>query len=124
VNIAGNAAKDAGGTVTAPTEKEGDKSPIRAEAFYSIQVRAVNRPEEATDLVKSLSARGLDAFYQKINIDNSGLWYRILIGRFADEGAARLYHDKNNIGESFPGCFIRRITVDNSVEKKDKGQRR
>ncbi|MBP9021439.1 MAG: polysaccharide biosynthesis tyrosine autokinase [Syntrophobacterales bacterium] len=123
-NIAGIAAEDAGGTVTVPTEKEGDKSPIKAEAFYSIQVRAVNRPEEATDLVKSLSARGLDAFYQKINIENSGLWYRILIGRFADEGAARLYHDKNNIGESFPGCFIRRITVDNSVEKKDKGQRR
>jgi hypothetical protein len=47
-----------------------------------------------------------------------------LIGRFADEGAARRYYSKNNISESFPGCFIRRITVDNSVEKKDKGQRR
>ncbi|MBP8984554.1 MAG: AAA family ATPase [Syntrophobacterales bacterium] len=116
--------KGAHEAVSVPPGKEGDKSPTKDEVFYSIQVRAVQRPEEAADFVKTLSARGMDAFYQKVALKDSGLWYRIFIGRFADEGAARRYYSKNNIGESFPGCFIRRIPVDKSIEKKDKGERR
>jgi septal ring-binding cell division protein DamX len=79
---------------------------------YAIQVKAFQDFKDVDELSDSLKKRGFDVGWKKVEIKNKGTWYRVLIGRFADPSQAAQYMKKNNIEASYPGSFIRKLSVE------------
>ncbi len=84
---------------------------------YSIQVKAVRSSEEAAAVVKSLSARGLEAYSIKVDLNGTGIWHRILIGHFSGKEEARRYLIDQKIESDFPGSLVRRVPAAPAAHK-------
>jgi photosystem II stability/assembly factor-like uncharacterized protein len=56
---------------------------------YTIQVASVVAEAEAQALVRNLQARGLEAYWVKADVPGIGTRYRIRVGRFLNQAAAR-----------------------------------
>ncbi|MFP4030012.1 MAG: GNA1162 family protein [Desulfococcaceae bacterium] len=54
---------------------------------YEVQAGAFSAPERARELRDRLQARGFSAFIGR-NVDDRGVWHRVLVGPFADQESA------------------------------------
>jgi succinoglycan biosynthesis transport protein ExoP len=78
-----------------------------AERPYAIQVRATKDARVAQDTVNALRVRGHDAYHEKVDLNDKGVWYRVFIGRFASADEARKYVQiKKRIVDTFPDYMI------------------
>ncbi len=77
---------------------------------YTIQIKADKDLKKINELSDILKERGLDAYWEEVDIKNKGRWYRIFIGRFADASEAAKYMKENKIGISYPGSFIQKVS--------------
>jgi len=75
---------------------------------YSIQIIAY--PEtgknSAMEFVTQLKKIQPDVHMEKIYIPERGVWYRILLGHFANHDEASTYMKENNIFKAYPGSFV------------------
>ena len=61
-----------------------------ASGAYAIQVASFSRKDSAQELLLRLKKEGFDDTYVKqVELDGRGTWYRVRVGHFADETAAR-----------------------------------
>lgn len=58
-----------------------------AASRYELQAGAFSAPERARELRNQLQARGFSAFIRR-NVDDRGLWHRVLVGPFPDQESA------------------------------------
>lgn len=99
------------------TKKEVENTPAPINktlnmAIYTIQVKAFKDLKKVSDLSDILKKRGFDVGWEKVDIKNKGIWYRVFIGRFSDSSKAAKYMKENEIGSSYPGSFIRKLSLE------------
>lgn len=73
---------------------------------YAIQVCATKDARVAKDTVDALKLRGHDAYSEKVDIKEKGVWNRIFIGQFASEDDARQYIRGKKIEAVYPDWMI------------------
>jgi hypothetical protein len=107
---------------SAPTQSEGQPiaapptkiapTPLQpAEAKgYAIQVSAVRDLNRAKEFVESQKKSGQEFHLAKITTRDRGVFYRIYLGHFASRAEAARYMQEKKIKESFPECFIQRLS--------------
>jgi capsular exopolysaccharide synthesis family protein len=88
---------------------------------FTIQVRATQHLRVANDTVAALKLHGHDAYSEKVDLKEKGVWHRIFIGRFASDNEARQYIQTKKIAAVYPDFMIRQTTkmVGKDSEKKD-----
>lgn len=57
--------------------------------IYTVQVAAFRDRESAERTALELESRGYDAYVQRANVDDKGVWYRVRVGAFEDKAAAK-----------------------------------
>ncbi|HYA13300.1 MAG TPA: SPOR domain-containing protein [Syntrophales bacterium] len=79
---------------------------------YSIQIRAYpeNEKTAAAEFVSDLRRIHPDTRTEKANIRGRGVWYRILIGHFANIEEASTYMKEKKVLDMYPGSFIQVIS--------------
>jgi hypothetical protein len=92
----------------APSEKPISK-PAKTK-LYAIQVSAMQDLNLAKEFVESQKKSGQPVYLAKIRTKDRGVWYRIYIGHFAGEAEAARYMKEKKIKESFPECFIQKLS--------------
>ncbi len=65
-----------------------------ASGDYTIQVNAFRTEPEARDFTRKLKAKGFASEVVPAMVNGKGMWYRVRVGRFESEGAAKLYKQK------------------------------
>jgi flagellar basal body-associated protein FliL len=75
---------------------------------YSIQIRAYPETYEYTakDFVTDLRKRQPDVHMERVHIKGRGVWYRILIGHFANIEEASTYMKEKELLKAYPGSFV------------------
>lgn len=63
--------------------------PVAAKGKYAVQVASLKDPQAAAKMTAALIARGLEAYQVKVELGSKGTWYRVRVGHFADQRAAR-----------------------------------
>jgi cell division septation protein DedD len=56
---------------------------------YTLQVGSFSRQKGAQDLVARLNDKGHAAYMAEVNLGNKGTWYRVRVGRYPTEHAAK-----------------------------------
>ena len=59
------------------------------ECLWTVQIASLSGQREAEEEVRTLRARGLDAYWIKSALPGVGIRYRVRLGRFADQAEAR-----------------------------------
>ena len=78
---------------------------------YTIQIKALKDLKKVNYLSDILKKRGLDAYWEKVDIKDKGSWYRVFIGQFSDASEAERYMKENKIDISYPGSFIQKVSI-------------
>jgi general secretion pathway protein A len=89
----------------AKTKKTGQYSPAKVERgtkkvefpqyvlkppyVYTVQVESFKDPDVAEARMRELQNRGFDAWVAWIDLDEMGVWYRVLVGKFKDKTEAQ-----------------------------------
>lgn len=81
------AAKPTATPATAQTGSSGH-SPSSGEGSLALQVGAYKTPAEAQARVAKLKSSGVDARFVKAEVPGKGTWYRVQLGRFANDAEA------------------------------------
>ncbi len=87
---------------------KGDSSKTSNKKKYSIQIRAYpeNDKNGATEFVTDLRKRQPDVHMERVHIQGRGVWYRILLGHFANIDEASTYMKEKNVLKAYPGSFV------------------
>lgn len=64
---------------------------MAADRFYTLQVSAYQKAEDAAPAVDRLKKLGLEAFYNLELVPGQGMWYRIFVGAFRQKAEAESY---------------------------------
>ena len=85
-----------------------DSSKTSNKKKYSIQIRAYPESDKnyATEFVTDLRKRQPDVYMEKVNVQGRGVWYRILLGHFANIDEASTYMKEKNVLKAYPGSFV------------------
>jgi hypothetical protein len=75
---------------------------------YSIQISAYPETDKnaATNFVTDLRKSQPDAYMERVHVPGRGVWYRILLGHFANIDEASTYMKEKNILKAYPGSFV------------------
>ncbi len=75
---------------------------------YSIQIRAYSENDKnaAMEFVTDLRKRLPDVHMERVDIRGRGVWYRILLGHFANIDEASTYLKEKNVLKAYPGSFV------------------
>ncbi len=92
----------------APSEKPA--SPPAKVKGYAIQVSAMRDLNLAKEFVEIQKKNGQPVYLAKIRTKGRGVWYKVYIGHFADGVEAARYMKEKKIKESFPECFIQKLS--------------
>jgi len=79
---------------------------------YSIQITALSDRKDVDKLISDLKDKGMEAYWEKINIQDKGPLHRIFIGHFEDKEMAMDYMKKKRIQESYPDSIIKKTSSD------------
>jgi len=74
---------------------------------FSIQVASFKENDEALAWVESMDIKKYDVRIIKVNLQEKGIWHRILLGRFDSSKKAYHYLEMHQLRGKFPDCFIR-----------------
>ncbi len=74
---------------------------------FSIQVASFKENDEALAWVESMDIEKYDVRIIKVNVQEKGIWHRIVLGRFDSSKEAYHYLEMHQLREQFPDCFIR-----------------
>ena len=74
---------------------------------FSIQVASFKENDEALAWVESMDIKKYDVRIIKVNVQEKGIWHRIVLGRFDSSKEAYHYLEMHQLREKFPDCFIR-----------------
>ena len=77
---------------------------------YAIQVSALRDLNTTKEFVEAQKKNGHALYWARITTQDRGVWYRIYLGHFADRAEAARYMQGKKIKESFPGCFIQKLS--------------
>lgn len=97
-----------------------DSSKTSNDKKYSIQIRAYPETYEnaAKDFVTDLRKRQSDVHMERVHIRGRGVWYRILIGYFANIEEASTYMKEKEILKAYPGSFVQVTSEGQSLRTK------
>lgn len=56
---------------------------------YTLQVGSFSRERGATELVERLKGKGHEAYLTEVDLGSKGVWYRVRVGRYPTEHAAK-----------------------------------
>ncbi|MEW6333424.1 MAG: AAA family ATPase [Thermodesulfobacteriota bacterium] len=96
-------------------------APKEPEQPFAIQVQAMKSLSKAKDTVTALKMQGYDAHQEMVDLKRKGIWYRILIGKFASADDARQYMKSNHIEDVYPQSRIRRTSNREVAASESKG---
>jgi general secretion pathway protein A len=96
------------GKKEAPSEKQ-DSQPAKAKG-YVIQLSAMRDLNLAKEFVETQKRSGRQVDLAKINIKDRGVWYIVYVGSFEDQAQAARYMKEKKIKETFPECFIQKLS--------------
>ncbi|MFB3925662.1 MAG: AAA family ATPase [Syntrophales bacterium] len=77
---------------------------------FTIQIKAYRDIEDTKKLLASLTGKGLKPFWTSVDVPGQGLWYRIFVGQFATRKEAVNYIRQAGLNQSFPDCFVQKMT--------------
>jgi len=60
----------------------------RPERGYTVNMASFRRMDEAERFVKDLEEKGLEAFIERTDLPQKGIWYRVAVGRFSSRDEA------------------------------------
>ncbi len=76
---------------------------------YAVQIRAFQNEKELNVFLREKDVKKRrDIHWSKTRIKDQ-VWYRVFLGRFPDQDAARKYMQKNKIDSRYPGSFVQKI---------------
>jgi len=64
----------------------------------------------AKEFVETQKKSGQQVYLAKIKVKDGGVWYRVYLGRFADQAQAARYMKEKKVKEFFPACFIQKLS--------------
>ena len=75
---------------------------------YAIQVKAFPEvgKDDAMMFVAELRKRQPNVHMERVDIKRRGVWYRVLLGHFADKKEASNYIREKRISDVYPECFV------------------
>ena len=92
--------------------------------FYSIQVAAFKKLDDAVNMADGLKSRGHNAFYRYETVKGKGKWYRVYLEKFGSKGDAQK-EAKRLMEQNLISDYIIRMLVDekksvlkNAIEKE------
>lgn len=74
---------------------------------FSIQVASFKENDEALAWVESMDIKKNDVRIIKVNVQEKGIWHRIVLGRFDSSNEAYRYLETHQLRGKYPDCFIR-----------------
>ncbi len=75
---------------------------------YSIQIRSYSENDKnaAMEFMTDLRKSQPDVYMERVDIQGRGVWYRILLGHFANIDEASTYMKEKNVLKAYPGSFV------------------
>jgi general secretion pathway protein D len=88
---------------------------------YAVQIRSYPEAEqkEAMVFVEDLRKSYSDIHVEKVTLSGRGVWYRILIGHFANKDEAANYIKDKKISDAFSGSFVQLTSAGQSSRVKN-----
>lgn len=83
------AAREAPAPTETATAQEKDAAAEDASLPYTLQVASFSRRDGADKMVERLSRGGYRAYLVKVDLDKKGVWWRVRVGRYPTEHAAK-----------------------------------
>jgi cell division septation protein DedD len=75
---------------------------------YTVNIASFRKRGRAERLMKDLEEKGYEAFVEKANIPQKGIWYRVAVGRFSSRGEALAFaRDLKEKGINY--SFVRKL---------------
>ena len=74
--------------------------------IYHVQIMAYPDRSRADNLAEKLRKRYRQVKIQAATLPGKGAWHRVLVGEFADYGAAQRFLDKEKFSRNYPGSFV------------------
>ncbi|MEA3279103.1 MAG: polysaccharide biosynthesis tyrosine autokinase [Thermodesulfobacteriota bacterium] len=71
---------------------------------YTVHVASFRDLDNANKLVNTLKMEGIDAQWFKYDINDNGVWYRVLVGQFANEDEASGFMKDKGLDRIYPGA--------------------
>jgi hypothetical protein len=90
---------------TSPTQKPTQQINFEDPTLFTIQVKSTKSLAYAEGQVERFRKRGYAAFFEKVNITNKGIWYRICFGKFKSKSEAELFR-KKLVQDNLDGIII------------------
>lgn len=87
------------------TSKSGESASV-----YMIHIGSFRSLENAKNFVLELEKEGLDARWIPVHLKNSGLWYRVFVGRFAFAEDAANFKKERNLTGTYPSSRVLRVS--------------
>jgi len=79
---------------------------------FSIQVASFKENDEALAWMASMNIKKTDVRVIKVDLQDKGIWHRILLDRFDSREEANRYLETLKLQGKYPGCFIRRDQIE------------
>ncbi len=79
---------------------------------YAVQIKSFSEQEkkEAIAFVGDVVRKKSDVHVERVDIEGSGIWYRILLGYFESKDEAFDYMKGNEILSDYPDSFVQRMS--------------
>jgi len=79
----------AGAATPASMSPAGPPAGVPMERPYTLQVGSFSRKDGAEELVGRLKGKGHEAYVAEVDLGSKGVWYRVRVGRYPTEHAAK-----------------------------------
>jgi len=86
--------------------RELDSARNATRQIYRVQIMAYPDRSRADNLAEKLRERYRQVKIQAATLPGKGVWHRVLVGEFADYGAAQSFLDKEKFSRNYPGSFV------------------
>jgi hypothetical protein len=85
-------------------------SPFAQKRYYSIQVGAFRKRENASELIDALQKKHIEAYWIEMDSKSRGVIYTVFSGYFMDRKEAAKFMDDKDILDDYPDSFVREIS--------------
>ena len=86
--------------ITSPKSATGGK--------YAVQIKAYPETEKnaAMAFVEDVKKKEPDVHMERVSLNRRGVWYRIMVGHFANGEDASSYIKEKKMSDAYPGSFV------------------
>jgi len=92
-------------TPSARPKREAEHADEWADKGWTVQVNATTNPQQATDLARTLRAKGYDAYTVQAPMHGQ-TWYRVRVGRFTSREKAKELETKLKTNDAMENAYV------------------